>query len=163
MVICAFLEFIKKYNVDDCELIFVGLTDEITKTFINSQNSNFLVCYDIKPRDEVFNMFQEVDFFIQFQYKAKLKKVVAKKLYEYAIYNKPILSFNTREGEIYDFIKNNNLGEIVENDDVNMMIELFHRAYKGKIIIQKNAIELLDEYNYENSVQLLVKKINELK
>ncbi|MCL1827839.1 MAG: glycosyltransferase, partial [Candidatus Cloacimonetes bacterium] len=162
LVIKSFIDFTEKYSCKDCNLVLVGYTDQATINTIDRLNCKHVKCLNIMPRKDVFMMCSQADVLIHFRYPMPSKNTIALKLCEYAIFNKPIINFNAMEGDMYDFIKDNELGESTVNDDIDKMRELLYKAYQGEINICHNPLEKLERYNYDVSVKRLADKIMEL-
>ena len=158
-LIKSFYKFIKRYNLVDCELILVGITDEITKQLIDSFKCNQIICKDLTPKHEVFEMLNQADFLIHFYYPYNHKDTISLKVCEYAIFNKPIICFNTHEGSLYNLLTKYKLGEVANSHDVEDMVNLFNKAYNKQITICKNPVEVLKDYNWDNVVKVLAEQI----
>ena len=161
-LVMAYDLFTKKYNIIDSVLTFIGTTDDETMKFINSIGNSSIFCYGQQPKNEALKLQYQADVLIHFHYPNVNKIRVTLKICEYAILGKPILSFNVKEGTLYEFIKNNQLGESADSYNIDECIDLFYKAYKRYLTICEKPLERLDEYNYKNICTLLAKKIMDL-
>ena len=161
-LIKAYNDFTNKYNVTDCDLILVGLTDEKTKNFIKSFNNLSIKCYDLIPKDKVLELQSHADVLVHFYYPKTHTDTISLKICEYAICNKPIISFNVKEGALYNFIREKKIGETADTNNIDEMIDLFYKAYKKQIPICENPLEQLKDYNLEYISSLLAIEIDDL-
>jgi glycosyltransferase involved in cell wall biosynthesis len=162
MLIKAFVKMVEIYNLSNCELHLIGLTDNDTKKMIDEIKNDYIFYYDIMPKSSMNDFFINADIFVHFNYPEKKKDTIGQKLCQYAIFNKPIITFNATEGDMYDFITNFELGECSVNDDLDKMVVLFYKAYNGEIKICDNPAEKLSGYNYEKTTQILSEHLLDL-
>ena len=162
MLLSAFNAFIERYGLTNCELVFVGFADERTKDYIKSLKNEYIIYHDLKPKNEVFKMQYQADVLVHYFYPNTSKELINMKIREYAMFKKPIISFNIKEGALFDFLKNNKLGETADSHDIDDMINLFHKAYSGNIKIGSNPKEQLKEYDFEHLTSVIVDNINQL-
>lgn len=158
----AFDAFVKKYDIHNCDLIMIGLTDESTKQFIEKLNNPYIKCRDLMPKHEVLQLQNNSDVLIHFYYPKTHKDTISLKICEYALCKKPIISFNVEEGELYNFLKENELGETASSHNIDEMVSLFHKAYSLEIKICDDPVEKLQEYNYQSIIANLSKYLNDL-
>ena len=154
-IITAFLAFIKKHSIDDCEIMLVGSLDEDTKTYIQSLNTEVIIFTDFLPKDRVLKFYKVADAFIHFHYPSQVTDRMSLKITEYAVYHKPIISFNVKNGTLFNFLEKYSLGETADSYNVEEMIELFYKTYKGEMKICDNPIEVLHDYNWNSVVKVL--------
>ena len=162
MLLTAFNAFIERYELSNCELVLVGLTDEATKDYIKSINKKHIIYHDLKPKTEVFEMQYQADALIHFFYPNTSKELINMKVREYAIFQKPIICFNVKEGALFDFLEENKLGATADTHDIEDMINLFHKAYTKNIEIGSNPKEQLKEYDIEYLTSIIVDNIYQL-
>jgi hypothetical protein len=161
-VVRAFDNFIKKNNINNCLLIFVGLSDKKTIDHIKNINSHNIKCIRTIPRDKVLEMQKSADVLVHFYYPSIRKDAVSAKVFEYALSCKPIISFNVCEGPLFEFLDKNQLGETASNNNIEEMVSLFEKAYRGEIRYQKRPYEMLQDYDLKNITHKLADKISNL-
>ena len=161
-LIRTFLCFIEKYKIVDCELHLAGATDEYTLKKIKNLNKNIII-YEKQPRFKVLELFNYTDCFIHFHYPNSISNRLSLKICEYAVCHKPIISFNIKEGDLYNFISEHRLGITVDTHDIDEMIEAFHKAYNKEIKICENPSEELKDFNWSKITEVLAENIKTLK
>jgi glycosyltransferase involved in cell wall biosynthesis len=158
----AFIYFLNKYDIKDCLLKLIGLTDEKTRKYINNLKCEQIIMNDLMPKQDVLGEISIADVLLHFYYPETHTDTISLKLYEYAMFSKPIISLNTKNGEMYDFIKTYKLGETVDTNNIEEISEILYKAYCGKVDFCQNPIETLHDYNVENLTSILVKNIKDL-
>ena len=162
MIISAFMTFLEKHKATDCTLFLVGLTDDETMRFIDNQKTQNIKCKGLVSKQEVVLLQSQADCFIHFHYPNAITDRMSLKICEYAISNKPILSFNEKKGEAFDFIQSNMFGETVNNNELDEMVDLFFRAYNNEIKICDNPKERLKDFEWGNIAITLSENLSKL-
>ncbi|MCL2064624.1 MAG: glycosyltransferase [Candidatus Cloacimonetes bacterium] len=158
----AYIKFITKYNIIDSELVLIGLTDDLTMNYIESQNCNSIQCRKLMKKQDVLNYQNEANILVHFHYPNTLDDIIALKICEYALANKPIISFNVKSGDLFNFLKDNLLGETADTSNIDESVQLFHKAYLGQIKICHNPLEKLKDYNIKNTSYFLASHLKDL-
>lgn len=161
-LINAFNYFIKKNDIDNCKLILVGMSDNKTVNYIEKVNSKSIKCIGPLPRHKVIEKQKTADVLVHFYYPSIRKDAISAKVFEYALSGKPIISFNVREGSMFDFLDKYQLGETTVNNDIDEMVKLFEKAYNGEVQFQKRPYELLQDYDVKKITYNLAEKIIQL-
>jgi glycosyltransferase involved in cell wall biosynthesis len=142
-----------------CELIFVGPTDKETIKYSKDFAEYNIHCFEAMDRCKVCEMQQTADILIHFHYPHNYTNAVSLKIYEYIFSRGPILSFNVKEGLLYDFLKEHNLGVTASSQNVEEIAEYFKLAYEGLLIEDvKEVVPSFERFNYSN----LTKELAEL-
>ena len=123
----------KKTHQNDCSLTLIGPTDKDTIEFSKQYLNYGINCYEATSRDIICQMQQSADILVHFHYPHTYDNAISLKIYEYLYSGKPILSFNAREGLLYDFIEENQLGVTASSKDVDEIAEYFKLAYGGNL------------------------------
>jgi len=161
-IIIAFNMFLERTKTQDCELHFVGMTDNQTKDYIRLNGNDCVKCHDLLPKHDVIKKQMNADALIHFYYPETHVDTISMKIYEYAVCHKPILSFNVKEGDLYNFLIENELGETVDSHNCEEIAHLFNKAYQKKILINKNKEIFISKYNVEYLTSLLSNSLKKL-
>ena len=154
--------FTRKYDIKDSELFFIGASNSETKKYINDINNQYVHIFDSMPKQDIIQIQKKANVLIHFFYPVTPKEIVSLKICEYAICKKPIISFSIKEGDLYNLIKNNHIGETADTHNIEEMVSLYHKAYQGKIEISDNPEEQLSDYNVEYTSSILANEIARL-
>jgi glycosyltransferase involved in cell wall biosynthesis len=145
----AFAKFIHDNPVSHVKLILMGNTDDDTKSWIRSINSSDIIILPPASKEESLKIQSQADCLVHFYYPQIHFDTISIKIFEYAMQKKPIICFNTMEGELFNLLENYNLGETTPNDDVQKMSQLFKKAYNNRISYSGDPSLSLKFYNYE--------------
>jgi glycosyltransferase involved in cell wall biosynthesis len=147
-VIKAFINFFSTNYIDDTRLIFMGNTDETTRLWIEGLESKYIEILPRATKKEALLLQSNADCLIHFYYPQTHIETISMKIFEYAMQKKPIISFNCNEGEIYDFLKENEIGFSVSNSNIEEMAKAYYKVYSGEFQIKEDSIDL-GKYDYK--------------
>lgn len=156
-VIRAFLKFAENIECKNVKLIFIGNTDDKTRKFIDSFNSDCIEYYPPMKKADVIKWQAKANILIHFYYPITHIDAISMKVFEYIGQRKPIISFNVKQGCLYELLDKYKLGKTASSHDVNEMAELFRKAYCKKIAYNKTSLSELEEYNFNNLTKKLAK------
>jgi glycosyltransferase involved in cell wall biosynthesis len=113
------------------------------------------------PRTDLFKLAQKADAFIHFYYPNKLKDTISFKLFEYSQYKKPIISINTQQSEVANFLISSNIGFSCENDNETEILNCFERVMnlEPKTFVNNIKINEIEKYNLNNTCNELCRII----
>jgi len=149
-VILSFIKFIESMNYLNVILVLIGKTDSETLNYIESFNSEHIQCYSVMNKNDVLLWQKKSNVLIHFHYPRVLTNAIAMKIFEYAAHGKPIISFNIKEGCLFELLEKYNLGETASSHDIDEMIGLFEKAYSNELRFGMTSLEELVHYSFIN-------------
>jgi hypothetical protein len=161
-LVTAFNEFLKEHNISDCKLILIGLTNASTQKYINDLRNENIISLGLKPKHEAFKLMGKADVLVHFYYPSSITDTVSLKICEYALFKKPIVSFNKKDSDLAHFLKVKQLGETADTNNVVDMKALFNKAYKRKIKTTDTPLDTLKDYNIDHTATMLAKELRKL-
>jgi len=132
------------------KLIFIGITDDDTKNFIDSLETDCIKYYTQMKKDDVLKWQAKADILVQFYHPVNHTNAISMKVFEYIAQRKPIMSFNVKQGKLFELLEKYNLGETASSHDIDEMIGLFEKAYSNELRFGMTSLEELVHYSFIN-------------
>ncbi|MEA1973756.1 MAG: glycosyltransferase [Candidatus Cloacimonadota bacterium] len=162
------LRSIQKYNEKQgkkIKLIVCGNINKSTIEFIDNNHMNdFIEIKGFLKRNELQKLLHKSHFFLHFWYPQKMKKIISIKIFEYALFKKPIFSINTQHSVVSSLIKKSGIGFFCENDKIDNIVNLFQKIENfcyNDFLDQINLNEI-EKFNTKNLTKDLAQLINQI-
>lgn len=146
-VIEAFIKF-SKNKKGLVKLIFIGITDDETTNFIDSLETKCIKYFPPMNKDMILKWQAKADILVQFYHPINHTNAISMKVFEYIAQKKPVISFNVKQGKLFELLEKYDLGETASSHDVLEMTALFGKAYDNKIKFINNKLDSLEEYEF---------------
>jgi hypothetical protein len=161
-IIHSFIKFSKSIKRETVKMIFIGNTDDETKNFIDSFDSDCISYYPPMQKDEVLIWQAKADVLVQFYYPENHVDAISMKIFEYIAQGKPIISFNIKQGCLYELLDDYKLGETANSHDISEMTNLFKRAYNNEIKFNTTSNKELIKFDFQFLTKRLSKLLREI-
>jgi glycosyltransferase involved in cell wall biosynthesis len=150
-LIKAFRLFREKKTIAKAKLVLIGRTDDKTINSLKSLENMGIYCHNIMPKDQLSKFLSNADCFIHFYYPNIYSDTISTKMFEYAYYLKPILSFSSNDGEIERFLTELQIGSCTSSHNEDKMANLLLKAYENQIVVNmKFAEKNIHKYHFRN-------------
>ncbi len=153
-VIKAFIKFSGNKNDKRYILRFIGNSDKQTSDYLKDLRTDNVIFEPAMAREEVLQNQASADALLHFYYPRTHTDAISMKVFEYAHQQKPIISFNVMEGELFDFMTKNKLGISEVSNNIDKMVKAFQNMVKHHDEYGKSS--QLSDYNYEKLTGRLI-------